>query len=92
MKVCNRCGLIWQSDVGLCGRCGYAPTAPSSVQSTALLAASRLIEDVTGSCPADCKNWQHPQDCGKTCTRGCEVDCWVMYFAQVAANAADNQL
>ena len=90
MKVCNRCGLIWQSDIRLCGRCGYASAAPSSVQSTALLAAARLIEDVTGSCPADSKNWQHPSGCEKTCKLGCEVDCWVVYFAQVSANVHAN--
>ena len=38
MKTCNRCGLTWDSDVGLCGRCGYTENAPSSVQSTSLLA------------------------------------------------------
>ena len=37
MKACNRCGLVWDSDIEMCGRCGYAETAPSSVQSTALL-------------------------------------------------------
>ena len=86
MKACNRCGLVWDSDIEMCGRCGYAETAPSSVQSTALLAAARLIEDVTGSCPADCKHWQHPDTCADACSCGCEVDCWVLYIAQVAAN------
>jgi hypothetical protein len=31
MKACNRCGLVWDSDIEMCGRCGYAETAPSSV-------------------------------------------------------------
>ena len=63
--------------------------AASSVHSDALLAASRLLEEITGSCPADAYDWHRPpmDVCETNCHQGCETECWAMYAEWLAVNA-----
>jgi len=62
--------------------------ADSLVRSDALLAAGRLLEQVTGSCPADVFDWHRPpmDDCETHCHQGCESACWAMYAEWLSAN------
>ena len=56
------------------------------IESTALLEACKQIEDTTGSCPSNMKDWEHPESCETHCERGCEVDCWKTYFISLSSN------
>ena len=59
----------------------------NEVTSTALLEACGQIVDITGSCPADSKGWEHPESCEAHCEHGCEVECWKTYFISLSSNA-----
>lgn len=57
--------------------------------STALVAAGRLLADITGSCPACRYDWGHPDGCGMVCKPDREADCWVTYAISEAAAQCD---
>jgi len=48
---------------------------------------ARYIEDITGSCPLDAHDWEHPKGCDVTCRQNIEVSCWELFFGQGAPGA-----
>ena len=53
---------------------------------TALLAACKLLEEITGTCPKDLYEWDHPEGCEKHCGDDVASGCWVEYMKSIASS------
>ena len=51
-----------------------------------LATAGRLLEHITGSCPAEMYRWEHPLTCDAACEHKPTTRCWSLYIEQRAQN------
>jgi len=52
-------------------------------------AASVFVADMTGSCPHDMHDWQHPKGCMDYCAAEPISKCWALWFKHLAEEAAE---
>jgi len=62
-----------------CVPCANKLRVTPAVTEPALLSAGRLLYEISGTCPADMFQWEHPEGCEDTCADGIPPTCWAMY-------------